>query len=328
MVFEAPKGGETKMASNQISLKSQETSKDKILSVCGFCKSDKVVKKGFRQTENRGKIQRYICRDCKKSFCIDEGFYRMRNSEDKITQAIDLYFSNLSSGKVRNHFRRHLPKNCSHVTILDWCRRYVLKVTKFTSTLKPNLSGKFYADETEIDCENRNDIFWCNVDWETRYINATLYSPTEQDSEDATTFLKRVVRNGLPKFIRTDAAKFYPKVMHKMFYSNKLKDLKVRHSVCNTSKKGKYNVRIETVFSKVKDRVHDFRGLKALWSAPILLAGIVLQHNFIEKHTTTGKLPCELAGLNLEVGVNRWLGLIRLATTTTTTNFTTNHNKS
>ena len=78
-------------------------------------------------------------------------------------------------------------------------------------------------------------------------------------------------------------------------------------------KTGKHNVRIETVFSKIKDRVDDFRGLKALWSAPILLAGIVLQHNWIQEHTTTRKLPCELAGLNFDVGVNRWLGLIRLA---------------
>ena len=105
------------------SLESVGISNNKKLLVCNFCRSENVVKKGFRQTENRGKIQRFICRDCKKSFCIDEGFYRMRNSEDKITQAIDLYFSNLSSRKVRNHFRRHLPKNASHVTILDWCRR-------------------------------------------------------------------------------------------------------------------------------------------------------------------------------------------------------------
>ncbi len=56
---------------------------------------------------------------------------------------------------------------------------------------------------------------------------------------------------------------------------------------------------------KIKDRVDDFRGLKALWSAPILLSGIVLLHNFIENNTTTGKIPCELANLKLDAGVNR-----------------------
>lgn len=64
---------------------------------------------------------------------------------------------------------------------------------------------------------------------------------------------------------------------------------------------------------KIKDRINDFRGLKALWSAPILLAGIVLQHNYIEAHTTTGVVPCELAGIKQDLGQNRWLGLIKVA---------------
>jgi len=61
---------------------------------------------------------------------------------------------------------------------------------------------------------------------------------------------------------------------------------------------------------KVKDRVLDFRGLKALWSAPILMTAIVIQHNFIENHSTTDEVPSERAGVNLELGENRWLVLI------------------
>ena len=61
------------------------------------------------------------------------------------------------------------------------------------------------------------------------------------------------------------------------------------------------------------DRVDDFRGLKALWSAHILLLGLVIQHNFIEPHTSIKKVPCELAGADLDLEENRWLGLIRLS---------------
>ena len=284
--------------------------------LCFFCKSRNFVKWGKRKTENRGLIQTYKCLDCKKRFTNDDGFYRMRNHEDKITSAIDLYFSNLSSRKVRNHFRRHLPKNASHISVLNWCRKYVLKVTRFTETLKPNLSGNFYADETEIDREkNHNDIFWCNVDWGTRYINATLYSPFDQNLNDATQFMEKIKRSKkLPKYIQTDAGVFYPTAFKSVFYSNAGKrDEQPMHIINNVSKMGKHNVRIESVFMKVKDRVDDFRGLKSLWSAPILMQGIILQHNFIESHTTTGQVPSELAGIKLEVGVNRWLGLIRLA---------------
>jgi len=238
----------------------------------------------------------------------------MRNPESKITSAIDLYFSNLSSRKVRNHFRRHLPQNASHVSILNWCRKYVLKVTKYTSTLKPKLSGQFYADETEIDREkNHNDVFWCNVDWETRFINATLYSPHSQNMNDAVEFMTKIKHSKrLPKYIQTDAGVFYPTAFKKVFYSTFKKDY-VEHRINNVSVTKKHNVRIESVFMKVKDRTQDFRGLKALWSAPILMQGIILQHNFIEAHTTTGKVPSELAGIKLNLGVDRWLGLIKLS---------------
>mgnify|MGYP001597734866 CR=1 FL=1 len=278
---------------------------------CLYCKKSHYIKWGTRQTQNRGKIQKFKCLDCGRYFTNDDGFYRMRNHEDKITQAIDLYFSNLSSRKVRNHFRRHRKENASHVAVLDWCRKYVLKVTNYINTLQPQLSGQFYADETEIDCERRNDIFWCAIDWGTRYINATHYNTITQDLENATEFMKKIRQSKrLPKYITTDAGVFYPTAFKNVFYS-RYKEHRIEHIVINHSKTGKYNVRIETVFSKIKDRVDDFRGLKSLWSAPILLQGIILQHNFIEAHTTTNQIPSELAGLKLEIGVNRWLGLIR-----------------
>jgi len=284
---------------------------------CVYCKKSNYIKKGFRTTENRGKIQKYKCLNCGKYFTNDDGFYRMRNSEKKITMGIDLYFSNLSSRKVRNHFRRHIEHNVSHITVLDWCRKYVLKVHKYIDKLQPKLIGQYYADETEICCLKRNDIFWACVDWDTRMIVDTHYS-LRHGVDEAKTFLEKVKKKGKPKYIQTDSAQFYLRAMRQVFSANKRQKTyhnveRVKHKVINTSKTGKYNVRIETVFSKIKDRVYDFRGLKALWSAPILMAGIVLQHNFIEAHTTTGIIPSELAGLKLGKENNRWLELIRLA---------------
>ena len=279
----------------------------KISSKCPQCKSENIVKRGYSPTKLRGKQQRYLCKDCSKTFIPDLGFWKMKNNENKVTKAIDLYFSNLSSRKVRNTYKRHEETKISHVSVLDWCRKYVLKVQKYVSPFTPQLSGQYYADETEIKRGKNNDIFWCSVDWGTRFINAQFYSPNNQNILDASMFMEKVKKSGVPRFIQTDYALFYPEAVKNVFGK------KIEHRRNNVSKSGKHNVRIETVFMKVKDRVDDFRGLKALWSAPILLAGIVLQHNFIENHTTTGKLPCELAGLKLEAGVNRWLGLIRLA---------------
>ena len=261
---------------------------------CVHCKATNYIKWGKRKTENRGIIQKYKCLICSKHFTNDEGFYRMRNSEEKITAAIDLYFSNLSSRKVRNHFRRHWQHNASHMSVLEWCRRYTLKVQKYVATMQPQLSGQFYMDETEID-------------WGTRFINSTMYAPHNQTVEDAIAFLKQTCAKGKPKFIQTDAGQFYPQAMHKLFYNVHIKAsnndrMEVEHRVINYHKTGKHNVRIETVFMKVKDRVDDFRGLKALWSAPILMQGIILQHNFIEAHTALGTTPAQKAGLNEKAG--------------------------
>ena len=121
------------------------------------------------------------------------------------------------------------------------------------------------------------------------------------------------IQKGKPKFIQTDGGVFYPKAFRKLFYSNKIGGLTVEHKIQNASVTKIHNYRIETVFMKLKDRVDDFRGLKALWSAPILMNALIIQHNFIEAHTTLEDVPCERAGANLNLGDNRWLDLIKLS---------------
>jgi transposase-like protein len=282
---------------------------------CSNCGSEKVVKKGMTTTKNRGKQQRFLCKDCKRTFIPDMGFWKMKNKDEIVTMCVDMYISNLSSRKMRNQLLRHFGIKISHITILDWVRKYVLKVQKFTDKMKPELSGMIYADETDIKCQNRNDVFWCSVDWGTRFINATLYSPHTQNMKDATEFMRRIARMKKPRYIQTDALQIYPRAFNKVFYRLKNEN-RTEHRVVNYQKTRKHNVRIETVFSKIKDRVYDFRGFKALWSAPIIMAGIIIQHNYIEKHSTTGKVPCELAGQELKLGDNRWMGLIKMASST------------
>ena len=236
----------------------------------------------------------------------------MRNKPEIITMSIDMYVSNLSSRKMRNQLKRHFDHKISHVSILDLVRRYTLRVHKFIENQGYNFGSSFYADETMIDCEGRKDRFWCCLDWDTRLITGVHYSLTANPIE-AQDFLKKAIAKGKPKYIQTDAGMFYPRAFRKMFYSNKFGGLVVEHRIQNYQETKIHNYRIETVFMKTKDRVLDFRGLKALWSAPILLNAIIIQHNFIENHCTTNEVPCETAGVKLGLGENRWLDLIRLS---------------
>ncbi len=279
---------------------------------CRHCGSTNNYKKGHRKTLYRGEIQKYYCKDCKRFFTEDDGFYRMRNKPEMISMSIDMYVSNLSSRKMRNQLKRHFNYKISHVSILDWVRRYTLKVHQFIEKQGYNLGGRFYADETTIDCEGRKDRFWCCIDWDTRLITGVHYS-LSADPVEAQNFLKKAISKGKPKYIQTDAGMFYPRAFRKLFYSNKIGGLTVDHRIQNYQTSRIHNYRIETAFMKIKDRVLDFRGLKALWSAPILLMSIVIQHNFIENHCTTNEVPCEKAGVKLPLGENRWLDLISLS---------------
>ena len=214
---------------------------------------------------------------------------------------------------MRNQLSRHLNTKISHMSILDWVRRYTLKVSKFVDKLQYNMGSSFYADETLIDCEGRDDRFWCCMDWDTRLITGIHYSLSGNPAE-AQKFLFKSIQKGKPKFIQTDGGVFYPKAFRKLFYSNKIGGLIVEHKIQNASVTKIHNYRIETVFMKIKDRVDDFRGLKALWSAPILMNALIIQHNFIEAHTTLEEVSCNRAGQELELGENRWLGLIKFST--------------
>lgn len=242
---------------------------------CRHCKSENNCKKGYRKTKNRGKIQKFFCKDCKKFFTADDGFYRMRTDSKTITMSLDMYLSNLSSRKMRNQLKRHFGIKRSHQSVLNWVYKYVMKVHNFVDKLGYNLGDSFYADETEINRKGNFDNFWACVDWSTRLITGIHYS-ISTNIDEAKLFIKKAISKGKPKFIQTDAAQFYPKAFQKLFYSNKIKGLTVEHKIQNYHKTKIHNYKIETVFMKLKDRVYDFRGLKALWSAPILMTGLVI----------------------------------------------------
>lgn len=163
-----------------------------------------------------------------------------------------------------------------------------------------------------INCEGRKDRFWCCLDWDTRLITGVHYSLSANPIE-AQEFLKKAIAKGKPKYIQTDAGMFYPKAFKKIFLFKQIWWFGCRTYNTKLSGNKIHNYRIETVFMKIKDRVLDFRGLKALWSAPILLNAIVIQHNFIETHTTINEIPCETVVVKLPLGENRWLDLIRLS---------------
>jgi len=116
---------------------------------CPKCNSNQIKKDGKRKTNNRGKIQRYRCKECNFRFVIDDGFYRMRNSENKITAGIDLYYKGVSLRKVQEHFQAFYPHNSSHMSVYRWIVKYATMVSNLIDNLPIKCGKEMQSDEME-----------------------------------------------------------------------------------------------------------------------------------------------------------------------------------
>ncbi len=116
---------------------------------CIKCKSENIKKDGNRKTENRGLIQRYKCKKCNYRFIENDGFFRMRNSPQKITCALDLFYRGISTRKVQEHFKAFYPPNSSWVSIYRWIMKYPKQISLFTNKLKLTIGSEVQIDEVE-----------------------------------------------------------------------------------------------------------------------------------------------------------------------------------
>ena len=117
--------------------------------ICRRCKNENIKKDGYRPTQNRGKIQRYKCLECGFRFVLDDGFFRMRNNPQKITQAVDLFYRGASTRGTQEHLGMFYPHNADHSTILRWVWKYAKIISKFTNKLDLNISQEMQFDEIE-----------------------------------------------------------------------------------------------------------------------------------------------------------------------------------
>ncbi len=132
-------------------MKSKEIIEEKYKKVsCPKCGSNNIKKDGKRKTQNRGRIQRYKCKECNFRFVLDDGFYsfyRMRTNENKITAGIDLYYKGVSLRKVQEHFQAFYLANSSHMSVYRWIVKYSLIVSNFVDNLPIQSGQEIMSDE-------------------------------------------------------------------------------------------------------------------------------------------------------------------------------------
>ena len=293
--------------------------------ICPHCKSKEVVRRGFKQTESHGKRQRYFCKSCSKRFISKDAFFRMRNTPQKITCALDLFYRGLSTREVQEHFKAFFPHNSDHSTILRWVRKYSLKIASFTDNLKINSGSYVEFDEMEFARRKSHkrkgtDKNWFidAIDVKTRFMISSAYAKSRSKNAIKQVLLKIKDKSNEPiKTIMTDGLTAYVNVVKQSWgYDNHLGKYKIEHKVRNASAGEGFNIWIERMHNTIRQRTRGFRGLHgSVDSAYALMKGIEIHYNFIKKHEALkGKTPSEMAIPSLQFQTpNRWLELINLA---------------
>ena len=281
---------------------------------CPNCNGKKTIKRGFRKTENRGKIQRYYCQDCKKRFVEDDGFTRMRNNPLKITQAMHMYFSGVSLRKTQEHLGIFYNHNASHMSVLRWIRRYMTQIRKFTDTLNLKVGNELMSDEMEDKVKGKQCWFVDVMDTKTRYMVSSdlMRSRTLENMTKVLSEAKKKTGNQV-KVVTTDGLQGYSTILKRSFGLKTYWNHKspIRHNIVIASKRG-FNHKIERLHNSVRERIKIFRGFGSLESAKAIMKGYEIYYNFLRKHQAINKYPYELA-TDLQLGKNKLLDLIILS---------------
>ena len=104
----------------------------------------------------------------------------------------------------------------------------------------------------------------------------------------------------------------YKQIVREKFYTNtKPRTFHVRTKAI---KNGVDNVRIERHWGELKNRAKTMPGLGNDKGAQTYADLHRINHNFVKPHMGfNNQTPAEVAGINLALGKNKWLGLIRIA---------------
>ncbi len=297
--------------------------------LCPNCSSADVIKWCKRKTQNRGIIQRYKCKSCNSYFVLDDGFFRMRNTPQKITQSIDLFYRGVSTRKVQEHLAIFHPHNASHMSIYNWVIKYTIMISKFTNKLKLNVGSEVQIDEIEFHRRKNHkkgmkgvdkNFFIDSIDPETKFMLSSEYAKTRnrRDIKAVTSRIKERTGNQI-QIATTDGWNAYIKIVKSVFgYNNKLSRYNVFHNRVIVSEKDEvFNYPIERLHNSIKARTKTMRGFHgSINSANAIMKGWEIYYNFITKHQQIKCCPYELAipelAEELKNVKNKWLGLIYL----------------
>jgi len=293
------------VASRNLDVALEITSPDE--TQCANCGSERIQKWGWRHRKDGSKVQRFKCLSCSHRWdAKNQGFDRMRANPHAITVALDLYFKGVSLRKIVDHLNQFEQVKVSHVAVLKWIQKYVEVMRDYVDAMKPELSRVFHADETKVNIRGQWVWLWHLMDGDTRFLLANHVSQGRNVSDAREAFQDaKAVAKVEPRVLLTDGMGSYgPAARHEFPNAVHVSGVGLRGRLNNN--------RMERYHGTLKERNKVMRGIKTEDSAT--LDGQRIYYNQIRPHQgLNGKTPAEAAGLDLNLGNNKWESLIKKA---------------
>jgi len=284
-------------------------------SICRFCGSVNIIKWGYRRNKNV-KMPRFKCKDCGQTFVMDEGFAKMKFDPKIITLALDLYFKGVSLRKIAHHIKQFYGFKVGKSAIHTWLMKYGRIINNYVNQLEPELSEAWNTDEMKVKCGGKWVWLWNVMDSGTRFLLASQISE-KRDVGDARKVFQIAKQRGKtkPSTMTTDGLPAYIKAFKKEFFT--LRNPRTRHIRKPRFVDKTNNNIVERLNGTVRERDKVMRGLKEEQTAQIMMNTMRNYYNFIRPHQSlNGKTPSEMANIDLDLGRNKWLNLIKKANVT------------
>lgn len=272
--------------------------------ICIYCREKDIVKFGKRRTKERGRIQRYLCKSCDRTFCEDDGFKWKHHSEKTILDALELF----AGGNSLRFISQFL--GVAKDTILRWVFEYAELLDAYIIKFKQSFTDMLHMDELFLKMKGTFYYVWASICRDTRF-GTMILSPRRTGN-----YAEQLLAKSPPPLkITTDGAFAYGTVIRKHFgtwwyWHN--------YHRCADFEDKKNNNLIERLNNTIRSLTHKRRGYRSLETGRSELRFLEIYYNFVRNHMTIKMTPAEKAGLIEYFGCkneeSKWKFLIKQAT--------------
>lgn len=235
---------------------------------------------GFRRTKERGRIQRYKCTRCNKTWCENDGFWHKHKPKHTILSVLSQWWKGLTSRELADEH------GITQKTVLRWLHEYTMLLFKHLCKLIQKTTKKLHLDELFLRMCGCFHYVWDAICADTRFM--LLFLSAFRDAIAAEQFLEQCP---LAEETVSDGYSVYPVLVRERYKGQ------TKHSFCVRFEDKRNNNIVERLQNTLRRFLHPRRGFNSLQTAGMQLAGFWVYYNFIRKHSAIGMTPAEKAGL-------------------------------